>query len=225
MRILLVEDNPGLSQFLISSLGTIGHAVDHTDNGRDAIYLAESRNYDIIIMDRMLPDSIDGLVLIGALRQMGNRTPVLILSALTAVDERIRGLRAGSDDYVIKPFAFGELTARIDALIRRAEPTEVESMLVLCDLRIHLSSYKVTCADKVVDLRPREFKLLQYLMRNANRVVTRKMLLEHVWNYDFDPQTNVVDVQISNLRQKIGISARTALKTIRNVGYTLAAAE
>jgi two-component system, OmpR family, response regulator len=201
-----------------------GHTVDHADNGRDGMFLAAGEPYDVIIMDRMLPGSIDGLGIIATLRKTGSKVPILILSALSDVDERIRGLQSGGDDYLVKPFAFGELLARLDALVRRAQHTETGTTLVMDNLCMDLLSRKVTRAGKTVTLQPREFKLLEYLMRHPNQVVTRTMLLENVWDYNFDPQTNVIDVHVSKLRQKIDAnSGRPLLRTIRNAGYMLTA--
>jgi two-component system OmpR family response regulator len=198
--------------------------VDHAATGRDGILLAASDTYDVIIMDRMLPGQIDGLAIIEALRKTGNRVPILILSALSDVNERIRGLRSGGDDYLTKPFAFGELLARLDALRRRAPGAEPGTSLEVDDLRMDLLSRKVARGARSIALQPREFKLLEYLMRHAGQVVTRTMLLENVWDYNFDPQTNVVDVHISKLRQKIdGDAERPLLKTVRNSGYMLSA--
>jgi two-component system OmpR family response regulator len=224
MKLLLVEDNERVSQFVVKGLKESGHTTDHADNGRDGLFLAASEPYDVIIMDRMLPGQIDGLAIIEALRKAGNRTPILILSALSDVDERIRGLKSGGDDYLTKPFAFGELLARLDALARRAQGTNTETTLDVGDLRVDLLSRKVVRGDRVITLQPREFKLLEYLMRHAGQVVTRTMLLENVWDYHFDPQTNVVDVHISKLRQKIDCeSERPLLRTVRNAGYMLSA--
>ena len=224
MKVLLVEDNESVSGFVRKGLSEAGHVVDHANNGRDGMFLAASESYNAIIMDRMLPGGIDGLGIIGALRKAGNKTPILILSALSDVDERIRGLQSGGDDYLVKPFAFGELMARLDALVRRSHTSETQTTLVLDDLSLDLLSRKVTRGAKVLNLKPREFKLLEYLMRHANQVVTRTMLLENVWDYHFDPQTNVVDVHISRLRQQIdGGAERPLLKTIRNAGYMLTA--
>jgi two-component system OmpR family response regulator len=224
MKILLVEDNESVAGFVRKGLGEAGHVVDHANNGRDGMFLAASESYDAIIMDRMLPGGIDGLGIIGALRKTSNSTPILILSALSDVDERIRGLQSGGDDYLVKPFAFGELMARLDALVRRSHTSETETTLVVDDLALDLLSRKVTRGAKTLNLKPREFKLLEYLMRHANQVVTRTMLLENVWDYHFDPQTNVVDVHISRLRQQIdGGAERPLLKTIRNAGYMLTA--
>jgi two-component system OmpR family response regulator len=205
-------------------LSEAGHTVDHADNGRDGIFLAASEAYAGIVMDRMLPGGIDGLAIIEALRKTGNKTPILILSALSDVDDRIRGLKSGGDDYLVKPFAFGELLARLDALLRRSQDVHTETTMRLDDLHMDLLTHKVTRGGKAVALQPREFKLLEYLMRHANQVVTRTMLLENVWDYHFDPQTNVVDVHVSKLRQKIDAgAARQLLRTIRNAGYMLTA--
>ena len=224
MKVLLVEDNERVSSFVRKGLTEAGYTIDHADNGRDGMYLAAGESYDAIVMDRMLPGDIDGLGIIAALRKTGSRTPILILSALSDVDERIRGLQSGGDDYLVKPFAFGELLARLDALVRRANGGNSVTTLSVGELTMDLLSRKVTRAGKTVTLQPREFKLLEYLMRHADQVVTRTMLLEGVWDYHFDPQTNVVDVHVSKLRQKIDAGAeRPLLKTIRNAGYMLSA--
>jgi two-component system OmpR family response regulator len=224
MKVLLVEDNERVSNFVRKGLSEAGHTIDHADNGRDGMFLAAGEPYDAIVMDRMLPGDIDGLGIIAALRKTGSRTPILILSALSDVDERIRGLNSGADDYLTKPFAVGELLARLDALARRAQGAGSETTLVVDDLTMDLRSRKVTRGGRSVTLQPREFKLLEYLMRHANQVVTRTMLLESVWDYHFDPQTNVVDVHVSKLRQKIAVGVeRPLLKTIRNAGYMLTA--
>ena len=226
MKMLLVEDNERVTRFVTKGLQEAGHTADHADNGRDGLFLAASERYDVIIMDRMLPGNIDGLSLISALRQSGNQTPILILSALADVDERIKGLRAGGDDYLSKPFAFGELLARLDALGRRTRQDGTVTTLEVADLRMDLLSRKVQRGARQILLQPREFKLLEYLMRHAGQVVTRTMLLENVWDYHFDPQTNVVDVHISKLRQKIeSDSERPLLRTVRNAGYMLTADE
>ena len=222
MKVLLVEDNERVSRFVIKGLTEAGHTVDHAATGRDGMFMAASEPYDVIIMDRMLPGNIDGLAIIEALRKADNRTPILIVSALADVDERIRGLRAGGDDYLTKPFAFGELLARIDALARRTGPSGGERTLQVGDLRMDLLSRRVTRGARTIALQPREFKLLEYLMRHANQVVTRTMLLEAVWDYNFDPQTNVVDVHISKLRQKIETDSEPSLvRTVRNAGYMM----
>ena len=222
MKILIVEDNERVARFVTRGLREAGHTVEHADNGRDGMFLAASEPYDVIVMDRMLPGNIDGLAIIETLRNSGNRTPILILSALADVDERIRGLRSGGDDYLTKPFAFGELLARLDALGRRAVESGGERVLQVGDLRMDLLSRKVTRGARTLTLQPREFKLLEYLMRHANQVVTRTMLLEAVWDYNFDPQTNVVDVHISKLRPKIELDGEPPLvRTVRNAGYMM----
>jgi len=222
VKLLLVEDNERVGRFVKKGLTEAGHTVDHADNGKDGMYHAVSASYDAIIMDRMLPGGIDGLSIIEALRMHGNQVPILILSALDGVDDRIRGLKSGGDDYLIKPFAFGELLARLDALMRRSQSVSVDTTLALGDLSMDLLAHKVVRAGKQVALQPREFKLLEYLLRHANQVVTRTMLLENVWDYHFDPQTNVIDVHISKLRQKIDAGFPTPLlRTVRNAGYML----
>jgi len=222
VKLLLVEDNERVSRFVIKGLSEAGHTVDHADNGRDGMYHAVSAAYDAIIMDRMLPGGIDGLAIVETLRKSGNRVPILILSALDGVDERIRGLKSGGDDYLIKPFAFGELLARLDALLRRSQEKNVETSLALGGLSIDLLTHKVMRDGRTLSLQPREFKLLEYLLRHANQVVTRTMLLENVWDYHFDPQTNVIDVHISKLRQKIDAGFPTQLlRTVRSAGYML----
>jgi two-component system OmpR family response regulator len=226
MKVLLVEDNERVTQFVLKGLTESGHTADHAANGRDGMFLAASEPYDAIVLDRMLPGDIDGLAIIEALRKTGKRTPILILSALSDVDERIRGLRAGADDYLTKPFAFGELLARLDALTRRSHAESVQTRLEVGDLRMDLLTRKVTRGDRDIVLQPREFKLLEYLMRHADQVVTRTMLLENVWDYHFDPQTNLIDVHISKLRQKIDADFdRPLLRTVRNAGYTLSSHE
>jgi two-component system OmpR family response regulator len=222
MKVLLVEDNERVTRFVLKGLQEAGHVADHADNGRDGMFMAASERYDVIIMDRMLPGEIDGLAIIEALRKSGTRTPILILSALADVDERIRGLKAGGDDYLTKPFAFGELLARLDALGRRAQGNGTQTSLHVADLHVDLLSRKAMRGSRPIALQPQEFKLLEYLMRHAGQVVTRTMLLENVWDYHFDPQTNVVDVHISKLRQKIeSDSERPLLRTVRNAGYML----
>ena len=224
MKVLLVEDNERVARFVQKGLTESGHTIDLAGNGRDGLFLAASEPYDVIVMDRMLPGGIDGLAIVDALRKAGNKVPILVLSALGDVDERIRGLKAGSDDYLVKPFAFGELLARMDAIVRRAQAGGAETTLALDDLAMDLLSRKVTRAGKAIALQPREFRLLEYLLRHAGQVVTRTMLLENVWDYRFDPQTNVVDVHVSKLRQKIDAGfPRALLRTVRNAGYMLTA--
>jgi two-component system, OmpR family, response regulator len=223
VKILVVEDNERVARFVTRGLREAGHTVEHADNGRDGLFIAASEPFDVMVLDRMLPGNVDGLAIIEALRKSGNRTPILILSALNDVDERIRGLRSGGDDYLTKPFAFGELLARLDALgRRRGDGASAERLLQVGDLRMDLLSRRVTRGNRAIALQPREFKLLEYLMRHANQVVTRTMLLEAVWDYNFDPQTNVVDVHISKLRQKIEHEAEQPLvRTVRNAGYMM----
>lgn len=222
MNILVVEDNARLVQFLSSSLSEAGHSIVHASNGSDGMSLACEKSFDAIILDRMLPDNVDGINIIQTLRRQGNKTPILILSALSEVDDRISGLRSGGDDYLVKPFSFGELLARLEAIIRRTQNGQNENILSLGDLQMNLLSHKVTRGDKTIMLQPREFKLLEYLMRHSNQVVTRAMLLENIWDYHFDPQTNVIDVHISKLRQKIDATCEVQLlRTIRNSGYML----
>ncbi len=222
MKILVVEDNERVARFVTRGLREAGHTVEHASNGRDGLFIAASEPYDVIVLDRMLPGNIDGLGIIEALRKSGNHTPILILSALNNVDERIKGLRSGGDDYLTKPFAFGELLARVDALGRRAVDHGAERLLQVGDLRMDLLSRRVTRGSRTINLQPREFKLLEDLMRHANQVVTRTMLLEAVWDYNFDPQTNVVDVHISKLRQKLELDTeRPLVRTVRNAGYMM----
>ncbi|HTD31247.1 MAG TPA: response regulator transcription factor [Steroidobacteraceae bacterium] len=226
MKILVVEDNERVARFVTRGLREAGHTVEHANNGRDGLFIAASEPYDVIVLDRMLPGNIDGLGIIEALRKSGNRTPILILSALNNVDERIKGLRSGGDDYLTKPFAFGELLARVDALGRRSVDHAAERLLQVGDLRMDLLSRRVTRGSRTINLQPREFKLLEYLMRHADQVVTRTMLLEAVWDYNFDPQTNVVDVHISKLRQKLELDTeRPLVRTVRNAGYMMSERE
>jgi two-component system OmpR family response regulator len=222
MRILLVEDDPTVAGFVAKGLREAGHVVEHADNGRDGLFLAASETFDTIILDRMLPGGIDGIRLLETLRSQNNATPVLVLSALSQVDDRVAGLKAGGDDYLTKPFAFSELLARVEALTRRGKNDGPQTKLIVGDLEMDLLSRMVRRAGQKIDLQPREFRLLEYLMRHAGQVVTRTMLLEGVWDYHFDPQTNVIDVHVSRLRQKIDKPYPTPLiHTIRNAGYML----
>ncbi|GBQ13085.1 winged helix-turn-helix domain-containing protein [Swaminathania salitolerans] len=225
MRILLVEDDPTVRSFIVKGLKETGHLVEEADNGKDGLFLAVSENFDIMILDRMLPGGIDGLRILETLRAQNNATPVLLLSALADVDERVAGLKAGGDDYMTKPFAFSELLARVEALARRGSAEQApQTKLVVADLEMDLLSRTVKRGEEKIDLQPREFRLLEFLMRHAGQVVTRTMLLERVWDYHFDPQTNVIDVHVSRLRQKVDKPFETALiHTIRNAGYILRA--
>ena len=223
MRILLVEDDQTVRGFVAKGLKEAGHVVDQADNGKDGLFLAVSESFDTIILDRMLPGGIDGLRLLETIRAQDNRTPVLVLSALAQVDERVAGLKAGGDDYLTKPFAFSELLARVEALGRRGKNENgPATRLGVGDLEMDLLSRLVRRAGQKIDLQPREFRLLEYLMRHAGQVVTRTMLLEGVWDYHFDPQTNVIDVHVSRLRQKIDKPfPRPLIHTVRNAGYML----
>ena len=222
MRILVVEDDKDVGGFVVRGLREAGHVVELANNGRDGLFLATSEPFDAVILDRMLPGGIDGLRLLETMRTQKNTVPVLILSALADVDERVRGLKAGGDDYLTKPFAFAELLARVEALARRGKGEGPVTKLVVEDLELDLLSRQVKRAGQKLDLQPREFRLLEYLMRHTGQVVTRTMLLESVWDYHFDPQTNVIDVHISRLRQKVDKPFATALiHTVRNAGYTL----
>ena len=224
MRILLVEDDPTVRGFVAKGLREAGHVLETADNGKDGLFLAVSDSFDVIILDRMLPGGIDGLRLLETLRAQGNATPVVLLSALSQVDERVAGLKAGGDDYLTKPFAFAELLARVEALSRRSKGDGPQTRLVVADLEMDLLARQVKRAGQKMDLQPREFRLLEYLMRHAGQVVTRTMLLEGVWDYHFDPQTNVIDVHVSRLRQKIDKPFDVALiHTVRNAGYILRA--
>jgi two-component system OmpR family response regulator len=226
MRILVVEDDKDVAGFVVKGLREAGHTVEHADNGRDGLFLAASENFDAIILDRMLPGGIDGLRLLETLRAQDNATPVVFLSALGQVDDRVKGLKAGGDDYLTKPFAFAELLARVEALTRRGKSDGPTTRLNVGDLEMDLLSRSVRRGAQKIDLQPREFRLLEYLMRHAGQVVTRTMLLEGVWDYHFDPQTNVIDVHVSRLRQKIDKPFELPLlHTVRNAGYMLRSEE
>ncbi|MBI4961190.1 MAG: response regulator transcription factor [Desulfovibrio sp.] len=221
MRILLVEDDPQAASYLVKGLKEQGVAVDHVVDGREGLFRATSGGYDVIILDRMLP-SLDGLSILKAVRAAGDTTPVLVLSALSDVDARVEGLRAGGDDYLPKPFAFAELMARVEALGRRGRAEKPLTILSLADLELDLTARTVKRSGKVIDLKPKEFALLEYFMRHAGQVVTRTMLLERVWDYAFDPQTNVIDVHVSRLRGKIDKDFdKPLLHTVRGAGYML----
>lgn len=221
MRILIIEDDREAADYLVKALREAGHNPEHADNGEDGLELARSNQWDVLVVDRMLPRR-DGLSVIETLRASGNETPVLILSALSQVDDRVTGLRAGGDDYLSKPYAFSELLARVEVLGRRKATTQVETKLQVGDLVLDRLAHKVTREGKEIVLQPREFRLLEYLMKHAGQVVTRTMLLENVWDYHFDPQTNVIDVHISRLRSKIDKGFEYALlHTIRGAGYSI----
>ena len=223
MRILVIEDDREAAGWLIKGLAESGHVADHASDGEEGLNLASEAIHDVLIVDRMLP-KLDGLSIIRKLRDSGIKTPVLILSALADVDERVKGLRAGGDDYLGKPYAFSELLARVESLGRRSNETPLETRLKAADLEIDLLTRSVTRAGKPIVLQPREFKLLEYLVRNAGHIVTRTMLLENVWDYHFDPQTNVIDVHISRLRSKIDKGHdEPVLQTVRGAGYMIRA--
>ena len=223
MRVLLVEDDPHQSQFTARGLREAGHLVDIASDGKEGLFLATTEEFDAIVLDRMLP-KVDGLTVLRTLRASGIGTPVLILSALGEVDERIEGLRAGGDDYLPKPFASAELLARLEVLQRRGRPAAAtdSTRLAVADLEMNLLRRSVTRAGQPVELKPKEFRLLEYLLRHADQVVTRTMLLEAVWDYHFDPRTNVIDVHISNLRAKLDLTGLPPLiHTVRGAGYRL----
>lgn len=219
MRFLIIEDDQETANFLQKSLKESGHTADLAADGETGLTMAQSGGYDILIVDRMLP-RLDGLSVVKELRQAGTRTPVLILSALGDVDDRVKGLRAGGDDYLTKPYAYSEFLARVEALSRRAVPEEQETRYAVADLVLDRLSHRVTRAGEQIPLQPREYRLLEYLMKNAGQVVTRTMLLENVWDYHFDPQTNVIDVHVSRLRSKIDKGFdKPLLHTVRGAGY------
>jgi len=220
MRVLVVEDDREAAAYLVRGLSESGHGVILATDGREGLERVRSESFDAVVLDRMLP-SADGLSIVAAMRAARNQTPVLVLSALGDVDDRVQGLRAGRDDYLAKPFAFAELLARLEALTRRGS---VETRLVVADLEMDLLQRRVARAGCDIDLLPREFRLLEYLMRHAGHIVTRTMLLEKVWDHHFDPQTNVIDVHVSRLRQKLDKGfAAPLLHTVRGAGYTLRA--
>ena len=223
MRLLIIEDDREVAAFIRKGLNQAGWNVDHADNGKDGLFLATTERYDALIVDRMLP-GIDGLTVVRTLRASDIDTPAVILSALGEVDDRVSGLKAGGDDYLVKPFAFSELMARIEVLIRRSRTaaTAARTSLEVADLNMDLLKREVRRGAARIDLQPREFQLLEFLMRHAGQVVTRTMLLEGVWDYHFDPQTNVIDVHISRLRAKIDKGfERPLLHTVRGAGYRL----
>ncbi len=222
MRILCIEDDKELLDYVTRGLTEIGHVVDTALNGNDGLFMATTEQYDVLLIDRMLP-GVDGLTIIKTLRGANNITPILIFSALGEVDDRVKGLRAGGDDYLVKPFAFSELLARIEALNRRnRQSNEIETTLHAQDIELDLLTRKVRRNGKEIPLQATEFRLLEYLLRHKGQVITRTMLLEYVWDYHFDPQTNVIDVHISRLRQKISKgSPHQIIKTMRGSGYII----
>jgi two-component system, OmpR family, response regulator len=224
MRCLVIEDQAETARYICGGLNEAGYSSVSCENGVDGLHLAANDSWDAVIIDRMLPGRIDGLSIIKTLRELGKTTPVVVLSALASLDERIKGLRAGGDDYLTKPFAFAELLARLEAVMRRSGLREDVAELRVADLTLDLRTRRAERAGKPILLQPREFRLLEYLVRHQGQVVTRTMLLEAVWDYHFDPQTAVVDVQISRLRQKIDKGFSPALlQTVRGVGYMIGA--
>ena len=225
MRILVIEDDRETADFIAKGLSEAGYVADVVTDGKEGLVRAVGEDYDAAIVDRMLP-GLDGLSLVEALRGAGKRLPILFLSAMGGVEDRVQGLRRGGDDYLTKPFAFSELHARLEVLLRRRGGETVETVLKVADLEMDLLARQVRRAGREIELQPREFRLLEYLMRHAGQVVTRTMLLENVWGYHFDPQTNVIDVHISRLRQKIDRDFdRPLLQTVRGAGYALRAAD
>ncbi len=221
VRILIVEDDLEAAAYMAKGLRESGYAVDHVADGKEALYRIAAETYDAMVVDRMLP-GVDGLTIVKTMRAAGNKTPVLILSALGDVDDRVKGLKAGGDDYLTKPYAFSELQARLEAILRRGGSEAAETTLRVADLELDLVSRTAARSGRPIDLKPKEFLLLEYLMRHAGHVVTRTMLLENVWDYSFDPQTNVIDVHISRLRHKIDKDfEKPLLHTIRGAGYTI----
>ena len=221
MHILFIEDDQEAATWLIKGLHSVGHVVDHAADGEDGLHLALTGDYDVLIVDRMLPKR-DGLSIIRMLRADGDLTPALVLSALGEVDDRVEGLRAGGDDYLVKPYAFDELIARLEVLTRRNKDQAPATQLKTADLILDLTTHKVTRAGQIIRLQPKEQQLLEYLLRHQDQIVTRNMLLEHVWDFHFDPQTNVIDTQISRLRSKIDRDFdKPLLHTIRGRGYRL----
>ena len=223
MRVLVIEDDADVASYIVKALDEAGHNAAHAETGKQGLFLAATEDYDVLVVDRMLP-ALDGLAIIRTLRASENRTPAIILSALSEIDDRVKGLKAGGDDYLTKPFAASELLARIEAVTRRLATAGIgpATRLAVADLEMDFLARTVTRAGTEINLQPREFRLLEYLMRNAGNVITRTMMLEHVWDYHFDPQTNVIDVHISRLRQKIDKGFDTSLiQTVRGAGYTL----
>lgn len=225
MKILLIEDDRETAAYIVNGLREHGHVVDHAANGRDGLFLAAGERYDVMIVDRMLP-GLDGLGIVMTIRGAGVKTPVLFLTTMGGIDDRVVGLEAGGDDYLVKPFAFAELVARLNALARRPAMTSAETVLRVADLEMDLLKRTVSRAGRRIELQPQEFKLLEYLMRHAGRTVTRTMLLENVWDFHFDPQTTVVETHISRLRSKIDREfAVELIHTVRGSGYSLHAPE
>ena len=221
MKLLIVEDDKESAAYLKRALVEVGHTVDHAADGRDGLMLAAGETYDVVILDRMLP-SVDGVTILRTMRASGVNTPVLLLTALGGIDDRVEGLDAGGDDYLVKPYAVAELLARLNALARRPPAQEVQTLLRVADLELDVLRRTVSRAGQRIEVQPREFRLLEYLMRHAGRVVTRTMLLENVWDFHFDPKTNIVETHVSRLRAKINRGHGAELiHTVRGSGYCL----
>lgn len=223
MKILLIEDDREAAKYLVKGLREQGHVVDHAESGKDGLFMAASEKYDALIVDRMVPE-VDGVTIVQTLRAAKNETPILILTALDKVEEKVKGLKAGADDYLAKPYSFTELLARLETITRRKGSEKTVTTLTCGDLEMNLLTRTVRRGGREIELQAREFALLEYLMRNAGTVITRTMLLENVWDYNFDPQTNVIDVHISRLRQKIDKGFdKSLIQTLRGAGYKLVA--
>ncbi len=221
MRTLVIEDDIETANYIAKGLKEHGHVVDQANDGKDGLFMALENEYDVLILDRMLP-ALDGLSVLKTLRSSDRQTPVIILSALGEVDDRVQGLKAGGDDYLVKPFAFSELLARIEALLRRGEMKPETSLLKVANLELDRLTHTVKRAGKTIDLQPREYMILEFLLQHAGQIVTRTMLLENVWDYHFDPQTNIIDVHISRLRNKIDKDFEVPLlQTVRGAGYCM----
>lgn len=221
MKILVIEDDKTTAAYIQKGMAELGHVIDIAETGRNGLFLAAGEPYDVMIIDRMLP-GLDGLGIVKTIRAAGVRTPVLFLTALSGIDDRVDGFQAGGDDYLVKPFAFAELVARINALARRPPISDVQTVLRVADLEMDLLKRKVSRAGKEIDLQPREFRLLEFLMQNAGRLVTRTMLLEHVWEYHFDPRTNIVETHVSRLRSKVDRDFdKELIETVRGSGYLI----
>ncbi|MFN3362389.1 MAG: winged helix-turn-helix domain-containing protein [Allorhizobium sp.] len=221
MKILVIEDDKTTAAYIQKGMAELGHVIDIAENGRNGLFLAAGEPYDVMIIDRMLP-GLDGLGIVKTIRAAGVRTPVLFLTALSGIDDRVDGFQAGGDDYLVKPFAFAELVARINALARRPPISDVQTVLRVADLEMDLLKRRVSRAGKEIDLQPREFRLLEFLMQNAGRLVTRTMLLEHVWEYHFDPRTNIVETHVSRLRSKVDRDFdKELIETVRGSGYLI----
>lgn len=220
MRVLVVEDDDTVRSYILKGLSEHGHTAEQADSGRDGLFMATTEEFDAIVLDRMLP-APDGMTILKTLRASGNDTPVLILSALGEVDDRVEGLKTGSDDYLVKPFQFSELIARLEVIVKRHNHRqEYDTMLKVADLELDLLKHKVTKGGETVKFQPREFRLLEYLMRHKGQLVTRKMLLEQVWDYHFDPETNIIEVHISHIRSKIDDKGKDSfIETVRGSGY------